>query len=401
MPGPNPQPIRLIPLVQDLLTLSPDLPKEMGRSAGHQFHRPPQGPVGGGTFADRATPFAPKGPLQRGCTFTPQDPPALGLQSWPDTAESATLLHRVEDRLARFVHMPSAITFPSKEAAIHAALGAALQPGDAVILDAALYSAMLETVLTLKAHPLRSPSGSVAGVERRLSRLSCTPGVRRVWVAVPALSPHASTLAEIADLADLCHHHGAGLIIDASQDIGLVGQDGGGVIEVQGCHRRADLVLGSFAQAFGAAGGFVASRDPALARVLQRAQTPAHAVRLAPTHAAAILAALDLIDSVEGQRRRRRLHGLSLRLRNHLMAEGVPVLGQASPIVPVRLAPRTALACTALMHRAGIGLRLLQAPVVAGHTPRWCLHLTADHSPADIDTLAGLIRDVTRALSYR
>ncbi len=391
------RPIMLFPLVQGLLTLGRDLPKGDGRPDGHRFNRPPQGLLFGSPFEDSVTPFPPKVPLLRGCSFTPQDPPALAMKPLPAPAKSAALLRGLEDRLARFLRLPVAISFPSKDATIRAALGAVLQPGDTVILDAALYSAMLETVLTLNACPLRSPSGSVAGVERRLRRLSGTPGARRVWVAVPALSPHASTLAEVGDLADLCHFHGAGLIVDVSQDLGLVGQDGGGVLEVQGCHGRADVVIGGFARAMGAPGGFVASRDPALAPILQRAQTRG----LAPGQSAAILAALDLIDSPTGQRRRRSLHALSLRLRNHLMADGVPILGQASPIVPVRLLPRTAQACTALMHSAGIGVRLLQAPQVPGHAPRWCLHLTADHSPADIDTLADLIRDVTRALTYR
>ena len=114
-------------------------------------------------------------------------------------------------------------------------------------------------------------------------------------------------------------------------------------------------------------------------------------------NAAAILAALEVISTAEGRRRRRNLHGLSLRLRNHLMADGVKVMGQASPFVPILLPTLSALPRTALLESAGPLVTLLQAPSVPAHTPRWRIQLTADHSPADIDDLAELIRDVSRA----
>jgi glycine C-acetyltransferase len=375
------------PLVQDLLTLGPDQPN---RAPPRLQPRSPSA-LQAATLAETVTPFAPRSPSR---SFVPQDP--LGLVPHPALTATAPL-DLLETRLARFLRLPAAVTFASRDLAIRAALGAVLQPGDSVVLDAAVDSAMFETVLALQARPHRCPPGSFAGVERRLRRLSAIPGTGRIWVAVPAISPHASTMAEVADLADLCQQFGAGLIVDVTQDLGSTAQFGGGVMEVQGCLGRADVVLGSFARSFCAPGGFVGLRNPDLALRLRQA----HLRPLAPSHAATILATLDFVESAEGQRRRRRLHAISLRLRNHLLADGVPVLGHASPVVPVRLVPQTALACTALMHSAGIGVSLLQRPAVPAHAPRWCLHLTATHGPADIDSLADLIRDVTRSLARR
>jgi 7-keto-8-aminopelargonate synthetase-like enzyme len=169
-----------------------------------------------------------------------------------------------------------------------------------------------------------------------------------------------------------------------------MGPNGGGIAEIQGCSGRIDVLLGSFAQCFGAGGGYAAFRDPDL-----RGALPTSA-RLSPVHAAIIRAALDLIDSPEGHRRRRNLHGLSLRLRNHLMADGIRPMGEASPLVPILLPPLTALPRSALLESAGPLVPLLQSPTVPLHAPRWRIQLTAGHSPADIDDLAELIRDVSR-----
>jgi 7-keto-8-aminopelargonate synthetase-like enzyme len=166
-------------------------------------------------------------------------------------------------------------------------------------------------------------------------------------------------------------------------------------MEIHGATGRVDVVVGSLAKCFGAGGGFAAVRDPDLRPALRQVQWSTTA--LSAVNASAIAAAFDLVDGPEGRRRRRHLHGNSLRLRNHLMADGLRVMGQASHLVPVRLPPATARARTDLLRSAGPQVTLLQAPVVAAHAPRWRIQLTADHSAADIDDLAELIRDVTRA----
>ncbi|TAG31141.1 MAG: pyridoxal phosphate-dependent aminotransferase family protein [Rhodobacterales bacterium] len=383
----TPRPNRPNPQVQDLLTLGSDLPGP----AAQRLQARGQSVLQTAALDEALSPFTPR---SLGRSFSAQDP--LGIVPPPAIAVSDPV-HLLHTRLARLLQLPIALTFPAPDQAMRAALGTVLQPGDTVILDAACDSAMFETVWALQARPLRSPAASLAGVERRLRRLSASRGAGRIWVVVPAISPFASAMAEVADLADLCHEFGAGLIVDVTQGLGSIGQFGGGVMEVQGCLGRADVVLGSFARSFCAPGGFVGLRNPDLAHLLRRAQSRP----IAPSHAATILAMLDLVESAEGQRRRRRLHAISLRLRNHLLADGVPVLGQPSPIVPVRLSRQTAPGCTTLMHSAGIGVSLVQRPSVASHAPRWCLNLSADHSPADIDSLADLIRDVIRSQTRR
>ena len=326
---------------------------------------------------------------------------AEGRLSPPGTSATAPVL-ALENRTARFLGLPAAVAFPSGAEAIRATFRGILAPDDDVIVDAGAYPAMFETVLIARARLHLSPPGSVEAVERRLRRLSSTPRVGRLWLAVPAISAHGSTMAEVADLAALCRMHGAGLIVDVAHDLGSMALGGGGVMEIQGAQGRADVVIGSFAKCFGAPGGFAAFRDPALSGQLRaRWAGQGRTAALSPVLAATILAAFSIIDSTEGRRLRRKLHGNTLRLRNHLMADGQRVMGQPSPLVPVRLPPQTAEARTALVESAGVVVTLLQAPSVAAHAPRWRLQLHAGQNPADIDDLADLIRDVTRLFGRR
>lgn len=335
--------------------------------------------------------------LPRGLDFTRQDYLALGRlplvrSAGKPSPDAAPLLAR---RLARFLALPVAQLHASGTAAIRAVLGGLLTEGDTIIIDAGAPAALFAAAQGTGARLLRTPPGSLDGVERRLARLARLPRCGRLFVAVPAVAGFTSVVPDLPDLLQLCASHGARLIVDVSHDLGSTAQSGLGVMELQGCLGQVDVVLGSLAKCFAAEGGFAAFRDPELAPPVRPAAP------LSPDRAATILAALTLIDSPEGRRRRRCLHGTALRLRNHLMADGLRVLGQPSPLVPVPLPPALAEPMTALLRSAGPQVPLVRAPLVAGLAPRWRFLLSSDHGPADIDDLADLIRDVARTVLRR
>jgi glycine C-acetyltransferase len=342
--------------------------------------------------------------LPRGLDFTVPDP--LGLAQHPALRAAAAKVQAapfspgpacaaLDARLARFCHLPAALTFASGGEAVHATLGALLGPGDEVIVDAGLPPAYAAAVHAARARLHLCPPASVEAVERRLLRL---PRQARRFVCVPALSDLASLTADLGDLVALAVAQGATLIVDVSQDLGTLGLSGRGLAEVQGCLGQIDVLVGGVSGSFGVAAGIAAVRDPSLLARLRPARSPA---TLAPILAGALLAALELVDSDEGRRRRRRLHGNSLRLRNHLMAEGLRLLGQPGPCVPIPLPPGQAERMTALLASTGPRVPLITAPFVGRHHPRWLVRLSSDHSPADIDNLAEVIVDVTRALRLR
>jgi 7-keto-8-aminopelargonate synthetase-like enzyme len=339
--------------------------------------------------------------VRPGLTFSVQD--HLGLASHP-TLRTAALsnphtatddsdtIPLIESRLAAALRLPGAVTFASGSDAIRQTFSTVLTPHDHVLIDSAAPLGMFDAAQASGATLQRFPAASLDAVERRLLRLSRQPRHGRLVIAIPALSAFSSRIWDLAELSALSRAHGALLIVDASLDLGTMGPDGGGVMELQRCLGRADIVLGSLATCFGAQGGFAAFRDSDLLPALRR-----QAIHLSPESARVILAATDLAFSAEGTHRRRLLHHMSLRLRNHLMADGAPVLGNASPLVPVLLPARSALQRAAMLESAGPRVTLLQAPTVPRHAPRWRIELSALHSLADIDDLAELICDVSRA----
>jgi 7-keto-8-aminopelargonate synthetase-like enzyme len=326
--------------------------------------------------------------------FAAADPLNLRAAHGRPVLNGASAAPLLSDRMARFLMHPAAQIFASGCNAVRQTLTALIGPSDTVILDAGADLAMFETVLAIGCQLLRCPPGSADAVERRLFRLARQRRTGGVFVIVPAVARLTSVAADLPRLSELCAAHDALLVADLSQDLGLIGQTGQGMVEVQGISGRIDVLLGDLTPAFAASGGFASFRDPGLA-------TRVDAKVAAEVETAPLMAAFDLIDSPEGARRRRILHGNALRLRNHLMADGQRVMGHPSPVVPVLLPPDRAEALTDLMHSAGVTLPLFRAPEVAGHAPRWLIRLGARHGAADIDDLADLLHDVTRAVARR
>ncbi|NHB75701.1 aminotransferase class I/II-fold pyridoxal phosphate-dependent enzyme [Rhodobacter calidifons] len=330
--------------------------------------------------------------------FATRDPLALRLRSGPGCALAEPCgdpAQALATRIADALSLAGAATFASAADASRIALAGVMGPGDEALVDSGVDSALFETVRATGARPQRFPAASLDGAERRLRRLCRQPTMGRVLIVAPAVSAHGARLTDLSALGQLARQHGAVLVVDLSQDFGLMGPDGGGVMEIQSCLGRADLVLGDLAPAFGTTGGFAAWRDPDPEERLRR-QRPVSAF-LPTDRAAAALAAAEMVFGPEGRRRRRKLQGLALRLRNHLMADGLRVPGSAAPFVPVLLPFLTALPRAALLQSAGPRVGLLLAPQVPLHVPRWRIELSARHGLADIDNLADLIRDVSRA----
>lgn len=296
----------------------------------------------------------------------------------------------LEARVADFLRAGQATVFPSGSEANRGALRALLRRGDHLIVDADAHPALAEVARGIGAGVHRSPPGSLEAVERRLRRLRRAHPGAVIVVAVSAIAAMTAVRADLPALIDLCREGRALLLADVSHDLGAMGATGRGVMELEGCLGRVDVVTASFGKCFGAAGGLVASRDPGLKGALARGgrgQTAA----LPAVQAGLILQAFDLVDSTAGAERRLRLMGNVQRLRNRLEGDCWPVPGREAPFVPVRLPKEAAVGMSRAADRAGYLLDLLCAPLVAGHAPRWRIHLRADHTLAEIDSLAATL----------
>lgn len=301
-------------------------------------------------------------------------------------------LRRLEERIAGLLGCRDAIVFPTGWAAGYAAVRLLARPDDHIVIDPLVRSCMQEGAAsaTRNLHP--AAHLSPAAVDHRLRQIRMAAPAAGILVVTAALFGLDAETADLTSLQAICRRHAATLLVDVSEDLGTLGEGGGGILAEQAMIGRVDVVVGSLARCFASNGGFVASQTRALRQALRVfAGALATSSALSPVQAATALAALDIVQSAEGDARRQRLLRNTTLLRAALREAGFRLAGRPRPMVPVLLGgPAEAREMTRRMQAAGVVLDLVEYPAVSRNAGRWLLRVMADHAPTKLRAMAAL-----------
>lgn len=350
------------------------------------------------------------GAVQSGLNFCSQD--YLALASHPEVAHAACVAiarhgvhsagsaalagtlesaEELESLLAEHLAMPCITLCPSGWAAGYGAVRALVRATDHVVLDALAGNCLREAAAaaTKKLHRFRHLDFAHAG--ERLAAIRARDPDHGILLATESLFAADAGVPDLVGLRTVCREFGALLLVDCAHDFGCLGPGGTGQIGRQGLLGQIDLVAGSFAKSLASNGGFIATHRRDIREYLRYFAPPlTFSSALSPVQVAVALAALKIVRSPEGDRRRAGLLAAAHALRGGLAAHGASVLGVPSPLVPV-LVGRDDVARLAVKFAAETGVlaNLLEAPLVPRHAARLRLQVTSAHEPAACESAAG------------
>lgn len=147
----------------------------------------------------------------------------------------------------------------------------------------------------------------------------------------------------------------------------------------------------SYVRASGAAPGREGPLGSAVSASSQPAVNFASQDDLSSVQCAVVLAGLEIVGSSEGKAQRQVALERAVLLRTLLKAEGVHCLGDPSPTVSVVVGDE-ALARLVSKHLLvfGLGADLVEYPAVAKGAARFQLHVTAEHTKANVRFAAAI-----------
>ena len=93
-------------------------------------------------------------------------------------------------------------------------------------------------------------------------------------------------------------------MVDDAHGIGVLGENGRGTAEHFGLEDEVDLIMGTFSKSLASVGGFIAGEPDVIHFIKHRARALIFTAAPPPASVAAVLAALDIIES-EPERRER------------------------------------------------------------------------------------------------
>jgi 7-keto-8-aminopelargonate synthetase-like enzyme len=199
-------------------------------------------------------------------------------------------------------------------------------------------------------------------------------------------------------LVPLARRHDAWIYLDDAHGVGVLGSSGRGSGEQWGVADGIDVVMGTLGKACGVAGAFVAGSRPLVDYLTNRTRTFVYSTGSPPALAAAVLAALEIVE--REPERRARVRANARRLRAGLAARGWPADGpEDGHIVPVVIGASDAtMGVGAALEAAGFLVGAIRPPTVPDGTARLRITVSAAH---DADTIDGLLDVLATALPLR
>lgn len=306
-----------------------------------------------------------------------------------------TCFSSIESRFAAFKETEASLYFSTGYLANIAVLTTFTESTDVVLSDECNHASLIDALRLGRARRVVFPHNDVATLRRRLEEESC-PGLR--FLVVESLFSMDGDEAPLADYAALCRQMRVVLIVDEAHAVGLYGRRGSGLIEETGIGDDVFLSVNTAGKALGVAGAFAAGPAWAIELLVQRARPFIFSTAPPPALAAALDAALSIVEC-EPLRRGAVLEK-AVRLRRQLTASGVPVAPGRSQILPVILGgnERT-LAVASALQREGFDVRAIRPPSVPDGTARLRVTVNANLEEADmqrfVSTLAAVVRQTT------
>ena len=266
----------------------------------------------------------------------------------------------LDRRLAKFVNMESALVFSTGYQTNVGTVSALVGKGDVVILDKEAHASTVDGVLMSRGEMKRFKHNDLDDLERVLKRVPEDAGK---LVIVDGVYSMGGDIAPLPDIVEICKRNNARIMVDDAHGVGVTG-GGRGTVHQFGLEDEVDLVMGTFSKSFASIGGFIAGKHKVVEYIKHHARALMFSAALPAPQVAAVLAALDIIES-EPEHVKRLWENADY-MRKGLHKLGFNTGNSNTPIIPVMMGQE---AMTVLAWAALIEFGVYTNPVIPPATP--------------------------------
>jgi glycine C-acetyltransferase len=300
---------------------------------------------------------------------------------------------RLQEAMAEMLGLTHVVLFPTGWAAGYGVITALIRAKDHVVLDQYAHNCCVQGAMAATPRVHRVRHLSTDAFVRQLRRIRATDAENAILVVTEGIFSMNGDSPDLEALQTACREYEATLLVDVAHDLGAVGPGGTGIVGLQDLLGKVDLVIGSFSKVFAANGGFAATSSTAISEYL-RAAAPSRTFSnaISPPQCAAVLKAVEIVRSAEGDLLREKVSHVAQVLRETLATSGVVCLGKPGPLVPVLLGREAVGRITAaLCFDGGVLANLIEYPAVSVGACRLRMQVMATHTSAQAQQAAAVI----------
>ena len=307
----------------------------------------------------------------------------IGAGSVPLLAGTLKIHRELEARLAAFKGCEDAIVFSSGYSSNVGAIAGLARSGDLLLNDSLNHASIIDGCRLSGATAKGFPHLKMTSLDRLLDRTQDQYQGR--MVIVDGVFSMDGDIAPLPELIEICHRHGARLMIDEAHATGVIGRNGRGTPEHHDVEGQVDIVAGTLSKALGAVGGFIASSREVIQYIRFYARSYMFSTALPPSTTASVLAGLDVIEQ-EPELRKNLWDNIHF-MRSALQDAGFDLGRSETAIFPLVLGDDVKVKeMSRLLHEKGIYVNAVFYPAVARRLSRVRLSIMATHTRDDLET---------------
>ena len=241
----------------------------------------------------------------------------------------------LERRLARFKNVEAVLVFTGGFTANSGCIPAVVTEKDVIISDELNHASIIDGVRLGAAAYKKSdgyvyPHKDMEALEQILKR---TQGFEKRLIITDGVFSMDGDIAPLPDIVRLAEQYDAIVYVDDAHASGVLGKNGAGTTSHFNLYGRVDIQLGTLSKALGVIGGYIAGSAKLKEWLINRGRPYLFSTAHPPMVAAALIAALDIMEN--DPEPMRRLWDNTRWWKSALRAEGFDTMGSETPITPV------------------------------------------------------------------
>lgn len=303
----------------------------------------------------------------------------------------------LEQRLAAFHRREAAMLFSSAFASVVGTLVALTTPETAIVSDELNHNCIINGMrLARPKEKYVYKHLDLGDLEAKLAT-AAGAGARRAIVVTDGVFSMRGDWAPMREIVALAAKYDERfpentlVMMDDSHGVGAFGRTGRGTEEATGAS-GIDLLVATLGKALGVNGGYVAASARVIEYLRESSPFYIYSNPITPAEAAAALRAVEILDSAEGIDLLSHLRAMTARFEQGLARLSYETIPGEHPVKPVlvRDTERTA-ALVAHLRENGVLATGLNYPIVPKGDETIRFQVSADHTPADIDEVLGVL----------
>jgi glycine C-acetyltransferase len=300
----------------------------------------------------------------------------------------------LEERLAKFKHTEAVLVFTGGFTANSGAIPAVVTDKDVIISDELNHASIIDGV-RLGAAKYKKSDGYVyphKDMEALEKILQSTQSFQKRMIITDGVFSMDGDIAPLPDIVELAEKYNAFVMVDDAHASGVLGKNGAGSTSHFNLYGRVDIQLGTLSKALGVVGGYIAGTAVLKDWLINRGRPYLFSTAHPPMVAAALIAALDVMET--DPEPMRRLWDNTHWWKNALAEAGFDTMGSETPITPVYVGDEgAAQAMERALWDEGVYAISIAYPTVARGKARIRTMPSAAHTREDLeDALKAFIK---------